>query len=239
MSHRGCCLAGALSAADAGGRGLTPTLNLPFYQQAAAFWVIKRRFVSDYFELWYPDALAAETDAELLDFLLHTVGTLDATSHLLPLVRAMAGAALREFAINVVTRLIFAVTAHHEHYGGVSVYAQDVSFCSFAWPKGERCGTKTTAVTQATLMAATSFPMPPQMSQAEGSTAFTQSRFLRAPSPEAQKKLQAVCDRHAVACEAMERRCNEYVARAAERPFPWNHGLWCFNPRWMESSASV
>lgn len=45
-------------------------------------------------------------------------------------------------------RLIFAVTAHHEHYGSVSVYAQDVSFCSFAWPKGEACGTKTTAITQ-------------------------------------------------------------------------------------------
>ena len=20
---------------------------------------------------------------------------------------------------------------------------------------------------------------------------------------------------------------------------PWNHGLWCFNPRWMEASVSV
>ena len=45
-------------------------------------------------------------------------------------------------------RLIFAVTAHHEAYGSVAVYAQDVSFCSFSWPKGEMCGTKITAVTQ-------------------------------------------------------------------------------------------
>ena len=37
----------------------------------------------------------------------------------------------------------------------------------------------------------------------------------------------------------MEQRCNEYVSCAEERAFPWNHGLWCFNPRWMEASVSV
>ena len=46
------------------------------------------------------------------------------TAHLVPLVREMRGEALRELTMNVLTRLIFAVTAHHEHYGGVSVYAQ-------------------------------------------------------------------------------------------------------------------
>jgi len=110
------------------------------------------------------------------------------------------------------------------------------------------CGTKITAITQATLMAATSFPMPPEMSQAEQeegeqqkkkTRAFTQSRFLRAPSTEKEPLLHAACERHARATLAMEQRCNEYVNRADERAFPWNYGLWCFNPRWMEASVSV
>jgi len=136
-------------------------------------------------------------------------------------------------------RLIFAVTAHHEHYGSVSVYAQDVSFCSFAWPKGEACGTKTTAITQATLMAATSFPMPPLMSQRKGYAGFTESKFLRAPCAALEPALQQLCQRHSDALAALERKCNTHVAKAADRPFPFNYGLWCFNPRWMEASVSV
>mmetsp|Transcript_4282 Transcript_4282/g.11839 ORF Transcript_4282/g.11839 Transcript_4282/m.11839 type:complete len:142 (-) Transcript_4282:294-719(-) len=137
------------------------------------------------------------------------------------------------------SRLIFAVTAHHEAYGSVAAYAQDVSFCAFAWPDGERCGTKTTSITQATLMAATSFPMPPLMSQRKGYRGFTQSRFLRAPSASLEPALRQICERHAAAIENLERMCNDHVADAAHRPYPFNYGLWCFNPRWMEASISV
>jgi hypothetical protein len=64
------------------------------------------------------------------------------------------------FTTNLITRFCYLVTAGHEHVGTVPVYAQDVSFPAFQWPKGTTCGTKQTAITSATLMAFTSLPMP-------------------------------------------------------------------------------
>lgn len=88
-------------------------------------------------------------------------------------------------------------------------------------------------------MAATSFPMPPLMSQRKGYAGFTESKFLRAPCAALEPALQQLCQRHSDALAALERKCNAHVAKAADRPFPFNYGLWCFNPRWMEASVSV
>jgi hypothetical protein len=88
-------------------------------------------------------------------------------------------------------------------------------------------------------MAATSFPMPPLMSHRKGYAGFTESKFLRAPSVALEPALQQICQRHSEALAALERKCNAHVAKAASRPYPFNHGLWCFNPRWMEASVSV
>jgi len=94
-------------------------------------------------------------------------------------------------------------------------------------------------VYQATLMAATSFPMPPLMSKAKGYHGFSESKFLRAPSATLRPKLNEICERHATAVAGLEKKCNDYVVTAPQRAFPFNCGLWCFNPRWMEASVSV
>ena len=124
-------------------------LRLPYYEQAEAYWRVVHRLVSDYFDLWFPTPEEAAADAELRGWLEALVGELVHAAPLLPALRGFGQAELRAFAIDAVTRCVFEVTAHHEHYGGVAVYAQDVRFCSFAWPVGEQCGTKITAVTQA------------------------------------------------------------------------------------------
>ena len=49
--------------------------------------------------------------------------------------------------------------------GTVPVYTQDVTFCAFNWFVGQSQGTKQTAITQATLMAFTSMPMPMLMAE--------------------------------------------------------------------------
>lgn len=214
-------------------------LRLPYYEQAEAYWRVVHRLVSDYFDLWFPTPEEAAADAELRCWLEALVGELVHTAPLLPALRGFGQAELRAFAIDAVTRCVFEVTAHHEHYGGVAVYAQDVRFCSFAWPVGEQCGTKITAVTQATLMAATSFPMPPLLNRKPGLDAFSLDSFLRAPSDEAMPRLEEACRRFEEGTLSLVRRCDEFVAQADRRPAPWNHGLWSFNPRYFEASVSV
>ena len=44
--------------------------------------------------------------------------------------------------------------------GAAKVYAQDVSWTAFRWPKGKMCGTKQTATASALLMSFTNMPMP-------------------------------------------------------------------------------
>jgi hypothetical protein len=79
---------------------------LPYYQQGGDYWVATRQMVDEYLALWYPSLEAMATDAELFHFLLHVVGSLDATAHLLPLVREMELAVRREFAVDVVSRWV-------------------------------------------------------------------------------------------------------------------------------------
>jgi hypothetical protein len=79
-------------------------VDLPYYQQGGEYWLATRRMVEEYLSLWYPSLEAVAADAELFNFLLHVVGSLDATAHLLPLVREMGTATRREFAADVVSR---------------------------------------------------------------------------------------------------------------------------------------
>lgn len=81
-------------------------VDLPYYQQGGEYWLATHRMVDEYVALWYPSLEAVAADAELLDFLLHVVGSLDATAHLLPLVREMDTAARREFAVDVISRWV-------------------------------------------------------------------------------------------------------------------------------------
>ena len=124
-------------------------VRLPYYEQGEAYWNVVRRMVADYFDIWYPALETVCADTELRDWLEALVGGLVHTAALKHVVGELPPVELRDLAIDAVARLVFEVTAHHEHYGSVGVYAQDVRFCSFAWPVGEQCGTKITAVTQA------------------------------------------------------------------------------------------
>jgi len=67
------------------GLGVLLAHDVPSCSQASSFWHIKKRFVNDYFAIWYPDAAAVEADAELFDFLLHTVRLLSVVAPLLAL----------------------------------------------------------------------------------------------------------------------------------------------------------
>lgn len=88
-------------------------------------------------------------------------------------------------------------------------------------------------------MSATSFPMPPLLDPIPGYDEFSLTKFLTAPSANDEARLSEACHRYYESTLSLVQMCEEYVGQASSRSFPWNCGLWMFNPRYFESSVSV
>jgi len=133
-------------------------MNTPYRVQALEYWRITKRFVVAFLKQYYPTPGDLAADVEARRFVQSSFEQMQMTDHdALP---ELSADHLWFFTTNLITRFCYLVTAGHEHVGTVPVYAQDVSFTAFQWPKGTTCGTKQTAITSATLMAFTSLPMP-------------------------------------------------------------------------------
>lgn len=157
--------------------------------------------------------------------------------------------------VNLLTRYCYVVTAGHEHAGTVPVYAQDVSFTAFRWPKGECCGTKQTAVTSATLMAFTATPMPQLMAD-PGSDGDWTHLFVGPVTVNGQRVGEAgVVPSGATKAFAdfqdglrqLSKECDEFNDRALGEgefagkggEFPNCFGMWQTNPKYLETAVSV
>ena len=215
--------------------------STPYWDQASEYHGIVKGFAKAYLDCYYatPDALL--DDAQAMHFLGECVGQLtrpsaaDLTKDPSTVLGALSAAATYDLLVNTVSRYCDIVTAGHEQVGTVPVYAQDVSFCSFRWPEGEMMGTKQTAITQATLMAFTSMPMPMLLCE-PGSSGDWTHLFLDGPQ---KPTLDAHFAAFQAALAAFSAKCDAYDAAAADRPFPHCFGLSTFNPKYLETSVSV
>lgn len=177
-------------------------------------------------------------------------------------------------------QIMMYVTAIHEQVGAVEaswqvlqgpaakVYAQDVSWTAFRWPKGKTCGTKQTATASALLMSFTNMPMPKPLGPVlcrehvgkhVGPWEFGQLLRLMGqdwshifPTPatgdpkEAFRKFQArrlaFCYRRfqvQAELESFSKYCDDWNQRCGERKFPENFPVYVNNPKLLDLSVSV
>jgi len=230
-------------------------IDTPYRRQSLDFWLSMKRFVEDYVRCYYKTQAELAEDKEIWRFVLSIMHDMAFTTaaHLAEGVGSGGMIDTPEelyfFLVNLLTRYCYVVTAAHEHVGTVSVYAQDVSFTAFNWPKDELCGTKQTAVTSATLMAFTSTPMPKLMAEPGSDGDWTHlfegpleinGRELgsagvvpdeaRSAFNSFQARLKVLSDK----CDAF----NE-AAQSKEAEFPHCFGMWQTHPRHLETAVSV
>jgi hypothetical protein len=220
----------------------------PYYVQALKYWTILKKFVTDYLDLYYPTAIAMANDTELERFVLQTVNVLQATMESLPPGNAGPrdeNRAWSDFSpdekknviVNLITRFCDLVTAGHEQVGNIQVYAQDASFCSWAWPMGESCASKEQAIWQGQLMSLTSTPMPRLMVEvgSDEDWSFLFPRTSHVDSTSAQEVFRQFQN----ALSSFSAECDDWNAETSERDFPYNFPLWTFNPKYLETSVSI
>ena len=227
--------------------------DTPYRQQALLFWRINKRFVTAYLRHFYAQPADLARDEEMRRFVVASFERLETAD--VARVLELAPDAFWGLSVNLLTRFICLVTAGHEQVGTVPVYAQDVSFAAFAWPKGETCGTKQVAITSATLMAFTSTPMPmllanPGSDDKLGSDgdwthlfagplalcgqAVGESGVVPPALRDAWLGYQIELERMSAECDAFNQ-----AALAPEAKFPNCFGLWQTNPKYLETAVSV
>jgi len=226
-------------------------METPYRVQAKQFWALTKRFVIAYLVHFYPTPEALAKDTQMTNFMMQSIErlTLVTPEHLPELTPDV----LWFYTTNLLTRFCYLVTAGHEHVGTVPVYAQDVSFTAFQWPKGERCGTKQTAVTSATLMAFTSSPMPPLLAKQGSETDWKNdwTHLFEGPlTIEGQQigeagvvppPVTAAWVAYQAELQQMADECDEFNKRALApgAKFPHCFGMWQTNPRYLETALSV
>jgi len=230
-------------------------VDTPYRRQTLQLWNIMKNFVNSFLSQYYPTAEELARDSEVRCFvytLLHELA-FTTTNGLVPdpaeNVRDCSAEELWQLTSNLLTRYCYLVTAGHEQVGTVPVYAQDVSFCAFHWPKGESCGTKQTAITSATLMSFTSTPMPLLMAEEgsegdwthlfEGPVTINGEPVGEAGAvPPAVKKAWVVFQAE---LKAMAAECDDFNNKAlsADAQFPHCFGMWQTHPSHLETSVSV
>merc|ERR1712178_482897 len=139
------------------------------------------------------------------------------------------------------TRYCDLVTAGHDQVGQVQAYAQDASFCAFSWPKtlrqqGPLVAPKEVAMGQAIIMSLTSTPMPRLLARGPEDD---WSHLFPAETKEDRFKLDALFSEFQKELLEFSAFADDYNARASERQFPNNFGLWVFNPKYLETSVSI
>merc|ERR1712151_418330 len=228
-------------------------LFTPYYQQALTYWKILKRFVERYMIHFYGEGAHGDmkiaADEELRRFALHTINGLQALAGLIPpgdKVRPFnlamswgqfSDARKREIIVNLLTRYCDLVTAGHDQVGQVQAYAQDASFCAFSWPKtlrqeGPLVAPKEVAMGQALIMSLTSTPMPRLLARGPEDD---WSHLFPAESKEDRSKLDALFSKFQNELQTFSDSADDYNAKASERAFPNNFGLWVFNPKYLET----
>lgn len=135
---------------------------------------------------------------------------------------------------DLITMYCYQVSHGHEQVGTVPIYAQDVSFCAFAWPEGQVCSTKRQAIQQAGLMAFTSTPMPRLMAE-PGSDGDWTHIFL----DENKNKSTKVWVDFQRGLKKLHEECVEHNEEVKTKEFPHCWGLFTVDPALLECSVSV
>ena len=151
---------------------------------------------------------------------------------------AKSPALFQQLCVGLIARFIDVVTAGHEQVGTVPAYTQDASFCSMSWPKGESCGTKQTAINQGVLMAFTSTPMPMLMVTPGGDGDWT-GLFLKGADGRVPQPLLDAFATFQSELRVFSAECDAFNDKAEGASFPHCFGLWCWNPKYLETSVSV
>ena len=237
-------------------------VDTPYYQWNLKFWRVLKAFVRSYLDCYYETPADMLRDARLMamwrqylqamSFSSPEALNIDPASLKRAAQEKMAQLSperIAETVTDLMCNYCATVTAGHEHVGAVEVYAQDVSWCAFKWAKGVTGGTKQTAVAQGLLMAFTSTPMPQLMAPPgkDGSVLNTDGDWSRLFPPATVPAKRDAGTEEPRQCfvrfqrdlAQLSREMDEYNAAAAERPFPYNAPLYCFNPKHLETSVSV
>ncbi|KAJ1448438.1 hypothetical protein M885DRAFT_539212 [Pelagophyceae sp. CCMP2097] len=223
-------------------------IDTPYWRTSLELVGIFKRFVRGYLAFHYPNPGDLRKDADACDFLQRSIDEAVSTSSeattlfgpetISARLSALDDVEFFDLSVAIIARLLEAVTSVHEQVGTVPAYAQDVSFAAFNWPIGEAMGTKRTAVTQATLMAFTSTPMPMLMAVPGSENDWTHL-FLKGADGQTPQPLLEGFAAFQADLASMADRCDAYDNEAESRPFPFNSQLTCTNPRFLECSVSV
>merc|ERR1712087_892934 len=216
----------------------------PWWEQALEFWNVQKAFVTTFMESYWSGPEALLQDKEAFKFLVQSVSIVQSTSsdaitHLAELPADI----FWDATINLIARYTNLVTAGHEQVGTVQVYAQDASFCAFAWRKGEMMATKQAALNAAVLMAFTSTPMPPLMRKTEEDdwSFLFPSEWKSADVPSPKARADAAYNQFQADLARLEVKYQAFndAALAADATFPNNFGIWAHVPSLLECSVSV
>ena len=220
----------------------------PWWEQALEFWNVQKAFVTAFMESYWSGPEALLQDKEAFKFLVQSVSIVQSTSsdaitHLAELPAELSAEIFWDATINLIARYTNLVTAGHEQVGTVPVYAQDASFCAFAWKKGEMMATKQAALNAAVLMAFTSTPMPPLMRKTEEDdwSFLFPSEWKSADVPSPKARADAAYNQFQADLARLEVKSQAFndAALAADATFPNNFGIWAHVPSLLECSVSV
>ena len=225
-------------------------VDTPFYRACERYHGIVARWVDAYCARYYPEGVAADDEAvAFLEQIMLTTSQSTVASYGLQLGAAFAASRgrplrMRRLLVCFLTRFIELVTLGHEQVGAVQVYAQDASFASFSWKKGDLCGTKEAAMQGATLMCLTS-SITPTLMPGDDSTFEQHDWSFLYPHPPGQQSATDAADLKALnrtfqeELAAMARDLDAEMAAAPAKAFPDNMGSCTVNPRYMECAVSI
>ena len=220
--------------------------STPYFDQCRAYWRIVKKFVASYLGHYYPTPEAMLADGELVAFVMQSLydnaavsgGNSGLATGFDASAVANSPALFQQLCVGLIARFIDVVTAGHEQVGTVPAYTQDASFCSMSWPKGESCGTKQTAINQGVLMAFTSTPMPMLMVTPGGDGDWT-GIFLKGADGRVPQPLLDAFATFQSELRVFSAECDAFNEKAEGASFPHCFGLWCWNPKYLETSVSV
>jgi hypothetical protein len=236
-------------------------IDTPYYQWNEKYWDVTHKFVTGYLRQYYGgDLVNLAKDQQVLAMIRQYLKKMEFTSSAAALgglsqADSIPDEALSVLFVDIITSYILLVTSGHEQVGNVAPYAQDASWCASKFVPGASAGTKCAAIHSALLISLTSVPMPVLMkpfeddpnpepwtpwthlfpdpnTSWEGYTGPVGHGDVTTVADDDQSSPVTVFDDYQNDLQVLSKELDAYNA-TSELP------VYCFNPKYLETSVSV
>jgi len=232
-------------------------IDTPYYQWNEKYWDITYKFVKNYWKQYYGgDLKNLSKDHQVVKMIRQYLLQIEFTSAASDHIRSNSNSLklpddmLPKLIVDVMTSYICLVTSGHEQVGTIAEYAQDAAWCASKYTPGANAGTKNGALNAALLISFTSTPMPLLMKPQPGDTNpalwETWSHLFPDPNTHWPGYMGPVGKGEseiASPTETFDEYQKELQALSIEND-AYNDGnttdpVYCFNPKYLETSVSV